>query len=679
MKRTALCTLVLLLVSTGTARAMVNPSLQPYHLFERYVTVIGGVVEKIDEANDLVIIRVTARFKGAFKPDRVTLVVKKTAGEEGGEPADPYAEMEPDLATALEAAAVGGKVVAFIGKTRLRHEREGLLYIREHWHEVELADLASPERWIWKSNLGDEMVGTYFGRPELLYDLCQDTAAHRVFFPAMPYVKFLEATTLGTLGGPVRGVALHDVNGDGRLDAFACEPTRGGRLYLRATGGGFADATQAMGLGGVKSVSCSFADFNADGRCDLLADNVIYAGTGEGFAAAQTLAIKGAVLSAAFVELNGDGYPDVVIACEAGGLRAFMNPGPGGRPEGAGFTDATAKLGLDAKAAGAGETFYFVPGDWNGDGRCDLFLSTGNGILLVQNNAGRFQPVKHDLRCSFEVTNPTVVRHTGAGCFAPIMRADTMDLVVAADIGIHVIANHNGTPIDVTGLGNESRLAHGDHRATLAEDLNADGNVDLLTLSSGERGEHAFHNNRGYGQFMFLDVNPVPYTALPGKAFETGAGGAAAGDVNGDGTADLLLGGVDGVLRLCLNDTLSRRKPTPHPTPNERILENAGLLSVHVRGPRGVTGATVTLTAADGRILARRQIGTQVLTGCSGPNSLCLAVREPGRCTLTVRFADGHAEAWPVELTARKHVVMTAARGTGSKPATTQPATRPAN
>jgi hypothetical protein len=37
----------------------------------------------------------------------------------------------------------------------------------------------------------------------------------------------------------------------------------------------------------------------------------------------------------------------------------------------------------------------------------------------------------------------------------------------------------------------------------------------------------------------------------------------------------------------------------------------------------------------------RRTVGTQVLTGCRGPDTVNLAVREPGDYTLRVRFADG--------------------------------------
>jgi hypothetical protein len=82
------------------------------------------------------------------------------------------------------------------------------------------------------------------------------------------------------------------------------------------------------------------------------------------------------------------------------------------------------------------------------------------------------------------------------------------------------------------------------------------------------------------------------------------------------------------------------------------------LLTVRVRGKIGVLGAEVTLSDADGRLVARRTIGAQLLTGCCGPTAVNLAIRHPADYRLAVRFSDGTTRTWPVDLTEHKHVVI---------------------
>ncbi len=94
-----------------------------------------------------------------------------------------------------------------------------------------------------------------------------------------------------SLSGNMRSAAFADLDGDGDLDLFVCvtgdyyrqmpEPPfdandgRENRLYLNDGRGHFTDATAAWGLAGVTrwSLSCLFADFDGDGRPDLLVTN----------------------------------------------------------------------------------------------------------------------------------------------------------------------------------------------------------------------------------------------------------------------------------------------------------------------------------------------------------------------------------------------------------------------
>jgi len=633
--------LVLLALLAGAARAVVNPSLQPAHVYDRYLAVLGGQVTKVDEVSRTVTMRVTRVVKGAFTPTEVALVVR---GE--------------DMDEALLRVSGGQTLVAFAGRDRRGRETDVLFYPGGGiWQAGRLETPAAPGRWLWTDDLEQEMFGTFNGAPERLLEMLVDHAAGRAFFPAVPFTRFRDGLVLGTSAGPVRGVALYDVDGDGRLDAYACSEA-GNRAYLQAGPLEFRDATARLGLEGVASPSCSFADVNADGRPDLLAGGVLYVGGAAGFARSDLLPPDAArdLKTSAFVEINGDGWPDVVVSREGGGLAVYLNPGAGGGP----FADATAALGLGGEPCGAGLTGFFAPGDWNDDGRTDLFYAAGRGLLLVQGPDGRFAPRAHGVPLDFTTGGDAAPGLTGAGAFAALWRPDRLSLVVPLESEIKVLAEEGGVVQDVAPWGNEISEAAHRQLAAVAEDLNADGYVDLYTISGSPQHPNTYHTNRGYGSFMRTEK----YTrdAFPARAHGRGAGGVAAGDADGDGANDLLLGGADGSLTLMTNAVLAARTPVEHPTAQEQKLLDTRLLAVIVRGRLGVLGAKVTLVDEAGAVVARRDIGANVATGCRGPDAVALAVREPGRYSVVVRYADGTVGRWPVDLGREKRLAVEATR-----------------
>ncbi len=636
----------------SSAISLIRPELQPGDLFERAQAVVVLRMTAVDDDRHSVELTVTQVCKGTFAPKTVTMTL---VGEQ-------------PMSAFVNLAGKGTTVTAFIGKSR--SPLDILFYAggEGRWQIGSLASAEDSAHWNWSNDLGQlgdkSLFGTFNGSDERFAEMMADKAAGRMYFPAAPISRFHAEQVLTTCAGPVRGVALYDLDGDGRPDVYACSE-RGGYLLIRGADGAYVDRTESLGLAGVGSSSVSAADFNADGRADLLLDGVIWQQGADGrFSRTERLPVApaGTVLSALVLDHDHNGYPDVVLSLRSGGLRLWCNPGAAGGA----FIDRTAALGLDQSDCGAGGTGWVMAGDWQGDGRSSLFYAVGGGLLLNPDASGRFAPsgtLGYDFTAGGQASGLT-----GAGCFAPVWKPGRQDLLFTRDTGFAFAINLNdGKLHDGVQYGNELQLASLGQLPLIAEDLDADGNVDIY-IGSRDGKPNMYYMNRGYGSFMVPDrYDPGVF---PGTTHHHGAWGLAAGDADGDGANDLLVGGIDGRVSLLLNDCFSRRQAKEHPTAVERTLEGVRIASVRVMGPLGVTGATVTLAAADGRVLGRRDLASNVATGCRSPDTVNLAVREPGTNTITVRWSDGLTRRWSLNMGAGTPRIqsLTAERSEGAKP-----------
>jgi hypothetical protein len=517
------------------------------------------------------------------------------------------------------------------------------------------------------------MFGTFNGEPESLWEMMQDTARKTAYFPAVPLARFSAKKVVG-LDRPVRGVAIYDVNSDGKPDLLGCS-SGGNRLLVQDETGAFADRTAAFGLADTRSVSCSFADADGDGDADLLLDGVLYRLADGRFAKSNAVPAPKECLSAAFVEYDGDGYPDVVISRAEGGLSLYVNPGERGGP----FEDKTEAAGLGGQATGqaggldgfgtfgdfsgdgnsggdggAAKNGYFEACDWDVDGRTDLIYTAGGGGLLWQNPDGVFEPSNMGSREDGS--------QMGTAAFGTIVRPDSPSAYLVAGDNKMLIREDGGALVDVKGSGNEIQDPVPGLLMAVAEDLNADGTVDLYAASQLRGVSSFFVANRGYGSFM-LSEKYRGGKVFPPTVYNKAAWGLATGDVNGDGAVDMLVGQLDGTLSLLINETLVDRLEQAAISTISDVRKQIQTRIVTVRPVtgKGMVGCRLTLLDETGKPVTHRWTGTNIGVGCCGPAQFTLAVREPGTYTLQARLGDGSLRRLPLIINEKtpRHQVLT--------------------
>ena len=202
-----------------------------------------------------------------------------------------------------------------------------------------------------------------------------------------------------------RGIAVFDYNNDGYLDIVIAAAHGGSSLYRNNGDGTFTDVSIGSGLDrSINTFAIAAGDYNNDGFIDLYMTRLGFYGgegdllrnNGDGTFTNVTkeagLSVWGPGFSPAWVDYDGDGLLDLFIANNLGGLfdrktpnRLFHNNGDGT------FTEVSEQAGLKT----IWPTIGCAWGDYDNDGRPDLFLSNamGHSQLFHNNGDGTFTDV----------------------------------------------------------------------------------------------------------------------------------------------------------------------------------------------------------------------------------------------------------------------------------------------
>jgi hypothetical protein len=338
--------------------------------------------------------------------------------------------------------------------------------------------------------------------------------------------------------GPCFGVALGDVNNDGITDIACGTNNWGVRVYTSNGGAGgpfvWTNSSQLLPTSG-QYYGVALADINNDGKLDLAAANndyngiKVWTGNGEsGFATAWTdatgigLPATGDYSQVRFGDADNDGKLDLAAAKRPGGVKVWKGNGGEG-----GFTWAEESTGL----ATDGRFYGLQFGDVNNDGKLDLVSGNysfgGIGVWLGDGGEGGsmdWNDAKDGLPMGTDALDI---------CLGDVNNDGRLDIGATSESeGLQVWAG-NLPDLEITGWIEASTnlpTSTGWYDVVFG-DVNHDGMLDLAATSCENEGVNVW---LGDGTGLWTEI------ADPDLASSGYYNGLRLADVNHDGDLDVI-------------------------------------------------------------------------------------------------------------------------------------------
>ncbi len=228
-------------------------------------------------------------------------------------------------------------------------------------------------------------------------------------------------------------------------------------------------------------------------------------------------------------DFDGDGRPDIFVVSKTGPNQLFRNLG------GFRFEDVTERAGVAGPSGAWKQGVAFA--DVNNDGLLDIYVCRFNApnLLYINQGNGTFKEMAH--ACGLDVTDSCVM-----AAFCDYDRDGWLDVYITTNLLDHATHpegqrgylfhnNRDGTFTNVTvraGISGGSQS----HSATWL-DYDEDGWPDLYVANDFWPPDRLYHNNRD-GTFTDVLSSVVPHT----PHFSMGAD---LGDLNNDGHLDLFV------------------------------------------------------------------------------------------------------------------------------------------
>jgi tetratricopeptide (TPR) repeat protein len=471
--------------------------------------------------------------------------------------------------------------------------------------------------WIW---LATQKLGGY---PEAVPERFRMELQAGLAPTSLRYENIAARIGLNKTSGG-RGTAVFDYNNDGLLDIAITSAHGGTSLYRNNGDGTFTDVSIESGLDqAVNGFSIIAGDYDNDGYIDLYisrlgwyaGDGTLYHNNGDGTFTDVTekagLSTWGPCFSASWVDYNCDGYLDLFIPNNSGGIfdrhvpnRLFRNNGDGT------FTDVASEAGVGGILPAIGSSW----GDYNNDGYPDLFVSgMGHPQLLRNNGDGTFT----DVSAQAGMTDPAI----GTVCawcdydndgwldVAQFVWSDYEDIIQTMKTGVGpqdgkplriYHNNRNGTfTLKDRELGLDG--CWGSMSGTLG-DLDNDGHLDFV-LGNGAPPMDRIE------PMVVLQSDGAKYrnvTFSAGLPFTGKSHGANCADLFGDGRLSIIVASGG----LYPGDLLTSAVFCP----TERLGNYLNVRLTGTRCNRDAIGARITLFAGSGRQM--REVGGGTNFGC---------------------------------------------------------------